>query len=238
MMLRVLFVFALLLAAGPAFAQTPKSSAGPRKVLCTISSIGESFMLKRVGIMVFGNEETSVPIPDWKIDERVNALIGRLLQKNFQVKRLPLPRGGFSSLHSKPLREDEAGPIVQRIAGAAKCDYVLLVTSAGSQYSSSNQFVSGLGVLRAPGVVDGYAFVHALPWLLVYDGKSFELLRSKWHGALEAAFQPLNGPHKSIEGPYPEDMHEFVKDRKIREMVWTLLEDDLTKTVPTVFAAN
>lgn len=240
-MTRLLFALSLFLAMGDlAKAQTTRPGPDPRKQLCTVSAIGESFTLKRIGIMVFGNEQNKVAIPDWKIDERVNALIAQLVPKKFQVKRLPLPSGGFTSLYKEGNRDyrDDIGSVLRQIAGTANCDYILLVYSGGSQYASSNQFLGGLGVVQVPSLGDVTRFVHALPLLLVYDGRSFQILREERHLAIETLFDPIHGPHKRLTGPFTENMSDMLKDRTVRETTWALLEADLVKTVPKLFAAN
>lgn len=195
-MRRALLALLLISLAGPALAAQPaKGKPDGRKSVCVVSAIGEAFQLKKIGIMVFGNEEKSVPIRDWKIDQRVSATAARLLQKNFQVRRSALPASGYKSMYEGSGRDyrDAIGDSLRKIAGNPPCDFYLLVVPGGSQVGSSNQFVAGLGVVQHAGITGYFRRLYALSTILVYDGKSFSLLREDRLLAMESFLSVIHG---------------------------------------------
>jgi hypothetical protein len=59
-----------------------------RKSVGVISALGDRFALQKVGITVFGNDYTDIPIEAWKIDDLVAAKVGAHLSKRFEVRRI------------------------------------------------------------------------------------------------------------------------------------------------------
>jgi hypothetical protein len=82
------------IACGLAVAQQPAkpkaSAAAPAakpaaadngKCIGVISAIGENFILKKIGITVFGNDEATAPIDSWHVDDLVVSKISGFLAK-------------------------------------------------------------------------------------------------------------------------------------------------------------
>jgi len=92
----------VLAAKAPAQTGAPKAAQpqGGQKTVGLISIVGDSFMVKTVGVTVFGNEMTEVPIGGWKVDDRVAAKVTQMLSRNFRVKRIPVPAGTYAKYNA------------------------------------------------------------------------------------------------------------------------------------------
>jgi hypothetical protein len=87
----------------PAKQAAPKALATPaddRKCIGVVSQLGETFTVKKVGVVVFQNEESKVPIESWRIDDLVVAKIGGFLGKRAAVRRVARFSTAVSQLRS------------------------------------------------------------------------------------------------------------------------------------------
>jgi hypothetical protein len=227
-------------------ASAQAATAGPVKSIGLISVLGETFTVKRVGIMVFGNEEHKIPISGWKIDDQIAALVATSLKKTFKVKPIRVPEGAYEKFASGSFiftsRTDELAKFIASHAASVPCDYYLVIGPNGDRVASSNQIVSGLGVLRMESIFGDKEFIHAYAWMQVYDSK-FVPLRSKH--SLTIDFNPLyieilRGPHAEMKegNRLPTDAKAAVADPRTRKITMELLEPSLAKMLPQLFAAN
>jgi hypothetical protein len=225
-------------AAGPKEKPAP---VGAKKIVCVISEVSQRFELKKIGLMVFANEEKIIPVTSWKLDEKIVAKTKALLAKDFVVKSIPAPYEVFQPLHEPGgLFRDSAAELkgmVQKVAVGTSCDFYFVATCGGSQFSSSNQYLTGLGVVETGTEVFGHnREIYALSYLYVYDGKSFELIRAERGGSDKPLlFQTIRGPSQEVGGTAHVSMQAVADDPKTRDIVWTLLERSLDLTVPTLF---
>ena len=214
------------------------------KPLGLISIVGETFYVKRVGFTVFGNEEEKFPVAGWKIDDRVAASVGRLLQKNFKIKRIQIPAGAFAAFKAGDFIfksfDDELAKFIAKYTAGQNCDYYLLVSPGYSQFSNTNQGLYGLGVVRWDHIIFPGEFVHALSMLTVYDAKMVQV-RSQFSTIGQDTFMAtVRGPHQELKdaSKLPPEAKAAVADPRAQKIAWELLEKSLTMTVPKLFAAN
>jgi hypothetical protein len=155
----------------------------PRKSLCAISAIGDTFSVQKMGVTVFGNALDMAQIDTWGIDEFVVGKVAAQLSRRFDAKRLTYPKGAFAALDKpkSPFAEpkDDRKDIMRGIAGGKNCDLVVAVTKSGSMIGNSNQHVVGLGILDMSSVIFTNVSVFALPEMRVYDGQTFAVLGYK-----------------------------------------------------------
>lgn len=232
--------------AAPSRPAASAAATAPVKTIGLISVLGESFTVKKVGVMVFNNEEHRIPIAGWKINEQVAALVARRLRKTFKVKPIRVPDGAFErfgtggfSLFSS--RSETLGKFVAEHAASQPCDYYLLVAPGGDRVGSSNQDVSGLGILRLDGMFGASEFIHAYASLQVYDSK-FAPLRSEddVNIKLSIVADVLRGPHVEMKegNRLPPDPQAAVADPRTRKIASELLEKSLAMTLPKLFATD
>jgi hypothetical protein len=221
----------------PANAQERKNGG----TICLMSSVGQKFELKKIGIMVFGNEQKMIPITDWKIDEKVYLKVKSLLGDRYTVKRIDISAetlkeafdetfGVFRDLtaHRRQILGDQVA--------SANCTYLLTIMPGGSNFSSTNQFIQGLGVVDAESIVGDYRRVYALSHLQVFDAKTMERLdRTRGGSDEDTLFATIKGPHKEIEGDAEIPAEVFAADPETRKMVWAFLERSLELSVPGLF---
>ncbi|MGB0086623.1 MAG: hypothetical protein WBP94_14790 [Rhodomicrobiaceae bacterium] len=214
------------------------------KTIGLISIVGETFTVKKIGIMVFGNEEKNFPIANWKIDDRVAATVTRILKKNFKTKRITIPAGAFETFTKGNFIfksfEAELAKFVARYTAGQNCDYYLLVSPGYSQISNTNQGIYGLGVVRWDHIFNPGEHVHALTVLTVYDSHMTQM-RSEFSSIGQEGFLAgMRGPHRELKAGerLPADANAVVRDPRTQQITWELLDKSLVMTVPKLFAAN
>ncbi len=233
-------VLLIAVAANDAAAKQPDA----RKSVCVISEIGQDFNLKKIGLMVFANEEESVPIPSWKFDDRVYAKVSGMLKKNFRVKRIDTPQGAFASLYQPGDlfrdRDDEARQIVRKLVAGSQCDYDLVIFQGVSQFSSSNQYLRGLGVLETGTEVFGKGHnLFALAYYKVYEGKGLTVIRREWGDGGQSTFMAaIRGPFQEIDAEAHPSLRAVADDPKVRDIVWALLDKSLSAAIPKLLATD
>ncbi len=214
------------------------------KTIGLVSIIGETFTVKKIGIMVFGNEEESFPIAGWKVDDRVAASVSRILKKNFKVKRIQLPAGAYAAFKNGDFLfksyDDEFARFIAKHTAGQGCDYYLVVSPSGAQVGSTNQSIGGLGVLRWSNLFTPPEHVHALSLLTVYDSQMKQLRSEKGTIGQDTFLVAIKGPHVELKDKemLPPEAKAAVADPRAQKIAWELLEKSLTMTLPKLFAAN
>jgi hypothetical protein len=262
----VLIACALLIAPGAAQAQAvdgykPPSAAssstpgqiapragsggsGAQKTIGLISTVGDRFTVKRVGITVFGNEEEKFPIAAWKIDDRIAAAVSSTLKKNFRVKRIAVPAGAFASLDAPGDlfrdREEEFRQIVRKLAGAEKADFYLVVGPGGSQFGSTNQYLAGLGVVRSESVFIKRDIVHSLIGFTVYDPQFKKLKNESASIGQDTFMVAVSGPHVILDDDkrLPPEARAAASDQRTRQITTELVDKSIAMTLPKIFAKD
>ena len=222
--------------------QSPVAPAtAGKKTVCVVSEATHRFNLQKVGFTVFDNEFKSLPIESWKLDDKIYGKTKAILAKDFAVKNIPATYEAFKPLQeSRGLFSDTEGTrkaVIQKIAFGSSCDFVLVVMGNTSQLGSTNQYVGGLGVLdHGNGIVGWYRFIHALTFFHVYDGKTFQDLRSqRGESGDSTLFKNIHGPSVEIDEKQHASAQAVADDPKTRDIVWRLLEKSLELTLPQLF---
>jgi hypothetical protein len=234
----ILAVFAFVVAGlGEARAQ----EAG-RRTVCVVSAIGETFTLKKVGIMVFGNEQTELPIDAWGIDDQVVAKINMLLGSHFTVRKIAYPRGAFAALQNtsvfKLFSDGTADfrDIVRKVVARQTCDLDLVVSNTVSPFGSTNQTILGLGMVESGA---GEVFLHALTVVTVFDGRTFEILRDERTSIGQNTFlATIKGPHREVPSSAWPTSRDLSENEPLHRATWALVEQSLAMTVPGLFKAD
>jgi hypothetical protein len=226
-------------------AQSPVKKADARKSIGVISAIGDKFTAQKVGLMVFGNERKHLPIDAWGIDDFVFRKVSALLDKRFSVKRIDYSRGAFAKyenpdpgLFRNP--DEELRTVVRQIASSQKCDVYLVVTKSSSQFGTSNQYVSGLGIVEAGGGLMG-SNVHlfALSAIRLYDGQSFATLREERASIGQTTFLAIiKGPHRQVDPSWWPASDQAAQNARLRDATLVLVEQSLAMTVPQLFSSK
>jgi hypothetical protein len=222
----------------------PTVQAAPRdggNCIGVVSAIGDVFTMKKVGIIVFQNEERTVPIDSWHIDDAVIAKAAAVLGKRLNVRRVSYPPGAFTSLNGEhPLFYDRGkafDEILRNVTASTKCDRYVVIAKAGSRVGSTNQGVDGLGILWSASVTSTY-MLHSLYAVILYNGQDFSVLaRKAVSGDGSTFFAFIRGPHREVDetwwpaaGAAPSPM--------VRDAIRAMVEQSLEKPLSELFPAN
>lgn len=213
------------------------------KTLGLISIVGDSFMVKTVGVTVFGNEEQEVPIGGWKVDDRVAAQVSKLLSRTFTVRRIQVPAGTYAKYEKTYAGTDyreRRRKLVTDFAAGQKYDYYLLVAPGGSPVGNTNQGIGGLGTLRTTVLFNPVQHVFALTELTAYDPQ-FKTVRWEYGSIGQDRFLvAIKGPHRELDEKQhlPAEPKAAAGDPRAKQMVLELLDKSISMTTPKLFATE
>jgi hypothetical protein len=230
-------------AAQPAPGKKAEQAAG-KKTVCVITEAAQRFQLKKIGLMVFGNEEKTIRVTDWKLEDKINAKVKSVIGAAYQVKTISPSYELFQPLHEPhslfDAPRDSLETMVKKTAAGSSCDYYLAITCGGSQFSNTNQYIRGLGVLETGTETFGlYHHLFALTYLQLYDGKTFEVLKSERGRSKEGFFfVAIRGPSQEIDVKAHPTLQAVADDPKTRDIIWSLLDYSLGATLPEMFGLD
>ena len=215
------------------------------KSVGVISAVGHKFAVQKIGITVFGNELNEVPIDVWGIDDAVANKVGALLGGRFAVKKINYPKGIFTPYETPTaFTEPDAvlQGIVRNVAGSQKFDLYIVVTRAGVPFGSSNQAVSGLGIVEVGGLINvDNVHLYAITTVHVYDGRTFERLhwrRTDFQIGASLLGKVINGPHRTLDRSWWPHNAQVAQNEKLKSATRALVEQSLATTIPDVIGAK
>ena len=224
--------------------EASKTISGARSV-GVISAVGHKFAVQKIGITVFGNELNEATIDVWGIDDAVASKVGSILSPRFAVKKVTYPKGAFDSYERpSPFTDSDAvlQGIVRNAAGSQKFDLYIVVTRTGAPFGSSNQILSGLGIVEAGGLINaGNVHLYALTTVHVYDGRTFERLhwrRPDFQIGASLVGKVINGPYRTLDRSWWPTNPQVAQNEKLKGATRALVEQSLATTIPEVMGAE
>jgi hypothetical protein len=220
----------------------------PRKSVCVIAAIGDTFSLQKVGVTAFGNALDKVSVEAWGIDKFVGDKISSQLAQRFDARRLDYPRGAFAFIErtrspfsgdSKDFRE-EIRDAARGIVASQRCDLCIVVTKSGGMYSSTNQSMYGLGIVDNSNLIltDNF-YLFALWEMRVFDGKTFAVLGHKRAPSSDMPLQSLiRGPYRKVDKSWWPAPAQVAQNAKLRGATLQLLEQSIEAVVAELFMAR
>ena len=210
-----------------------------RRSVGVISTIGVKFAVQKVGLTVFGNAHNDVPIGAWQIDDAVNAKLESLLRADTDVKRIRYREDAFAAYEAPgglfPDHNAEFLEALRKVTANQKCDFYLVVVPSGSSFGSTNQTVSGIGIVQAGSVFGNQMWIHALFQMRLYDGRTLQLLGWKRARLTDTAFMAaIHGPHSQVDPSLWPEAGRLDSNMRLRTAVRELVEQALTATLPEV----
>jgi glutathione S-transferase len=111
--------------------------------------VGDQFAVQKIGLTVFNNEYTEVPIDAWGLDDLVVARVRAVMAPGTGVRRIAYPRAAFAPYdHAAPSlfrnRADDLTAIVRQITANAGCKRYVAVTRLSGQLDGTNQTLRGI----------------------------------------------------------------------------------------------
>jgi hypothetical protein len=221
-------------AAGPA-------DSGPCQV-GVISDMGDQFAVQTVGITVFGNELSEVPISGWGLDDLVVARVRAAAGPGVTVRRIAHTKDAFAQLERPGSffrdMKAELSNVVRQIASGSNCERYILVNRSKSPFSNLNQSVRGIGIVGwGPRTL-----LFALSYIRTYDGQSFEVIKQAAASIDDESLvsrllllNPIRGPNRELDSrSFPSAPAEAATDRVLRDGVRALLTTSLDNTLPAM----
>jgi hypothetical protein len=220
----------------------PRAAAVPAGGPCigVFPLLGDRFAVKKIGITVFGNEDTEIPIAGWGLDDLVVARVRAAVGPGKAVRRIATTQGAFAGytpgIGMFQNMDQKAVAIVQQAAAQSQCERYVVVTRAVSQYVG-NQSIFGVGIVNSGRPIRSLTQLHAVVRIHVHDGRSFAVLKSG------TAF--LNGDNMLTgrkvtreldDSWWPEEKPEAANTPAMREATRGLLTEILDKSLPELLA--
>ena len=197
----------------------------PRKSVCVISAIGDTYSVQKVGITVFGNALDKVPIDAWGIDDFVAGKIGSHGAR-FDARRLDYAKGAFAPLETVKSvfssdykdRREEICDIARGIVASQSCDLCVVVTKTASMLGNTNQSLYGIGILDTGSLVFTNVSLFALWEVRVYDGKTFAVLAHQRARSGEVPFMTgIHGPHRKVDKSWWPTPGQIAHNAKLKQ---------------------
>ena len=220
---------------------TPAAESGPCQI-GVIPAIGDQFVVQKVGLTIFGNEHTEVPIDAWSLDELAVARVRAAAAPGFAIRRIAYPKGAFAP-YDHPAQalfrnsESDLTAIVKQIAANAGCERYLVVTKFTGQMDGTNQSLRGIGIVNHGTSLLSHTFLFANVHVTVFDGQTFAVGKNphaNLGSILTGSFARLRGdPLTQLDNAsFPEPASEAVNSALLRDRVRALLTANLDKTLP------
>jgi hypothetical protein len=222
-----------------------KPSAPAESVPCqigVISAVGDEFVVQKVGLTVFNNEYTEVPIDAWGLDDLVAARVRAAVAPGTAVRRIAYAKGAFAPYdHPAPAlfrnSQDDLTAIVRQITASAGCERYVVVTKVIGQVDGTNQTNRGMGVLNrgiGSGVLSNTSLFASIN-VMVFDGQTYAIRRKRFDlgAVLAGTFRMTQDPLTKLENDaFPEPATAAAASATLREHTRALLSATLDKTLP------
>ena len=126
--------------------------------------------------------------------------------------------------------------VVRKIAASQKHDLYVVVARSTAPFGSSNQTVTGLGMIEAGGVINpDNITLFAVTTVLVYDGRTFERLGWQRTGVEGISIgKTINAPTRSLDRTWWPQTPQAVNNEKLKAAARTLAVEGLSATIPQI----
>ena len=200
-------------------------------------------MVQKVGLTIFNNEYTEVPIDAWALDDLVVARVRAAALPGTVVRRIAYPGAAFaeydhptSALFRKP--QGDLTAIVRQIAANAGCERYVVVTKYTGQVDGTNQTHRGIGVFNRGTSLLSYTSLFADVQVLVFDGRTFAVHKKPFSlgSVLAGTFSRMTrDPLTKLDNSaFPEPASGAAASATLREGARALLTATLDKTLPAI----
>ncbi len=114
--------------------------------LGVIVSVGDEFMVKKLGLNFFSDNETVVPIENWALNDLVFARVRAAAPPGVTVRRIPYTKSAFpprEELKNQLFRDMKAElvDLMRQITSGTNCQRYVLVSKSISKFNESSHTV-------------------------------------------------------------------------------------------------
>jgi hypothetical protein len=204
---------------------------GGRCQIGVLPALGDRLVVQKVGVTVFGNERTEVPV-DWGFDDLVVARVRAATAAGSAVRRISFTKDAFTGhLRTGGLlfgsARTELNDTVRRVVAGAGCERYVLVTNSAAQFFG-NQSVDGIGIVNQGASFLTHTYVFAAIYVWILDGQSFEVIKRE---------RPPSGYLKLVdEAIFPSTPADAAKNSTLRDIVRAWLATGLDSGLPKLLA--
>lgn len=223
-------------------AATPAvSTDGGACDLGVITAAGSPLVWKKVGITIFGNEQSEFPSDAWGIDDLAFSRVRAAVSPTIKVKRLAYARDAFESYNNPEKRlikdaRENFTDIVRRVAANSHCARYLVVVRSAGALPGTNQSLTGVGVYTHGPF--GRAAVFGNIRVVVFDGNDFSIRKDPLANVGAAIANALSkavsdDTIRNVAGvEFPGSPEEAAKNAKLRDGARELVAARLDKILP------
>jgi hypothetical protein len=225
------------------FAQSSKPQTRGRPTICVASAIGQKFEIKTIGLMVFGNDLKTANVGSWGVDSLVVQRLAAGLSSKFSVRPVTLsadvikmtPPGGGGIFSGN---SSENWKAALRDVGRTGCAYIVIAKPYASQYSGTNQIISGLGIVKQDSILKVH-LVYAVFSLQLFDGATSEWIRQSIDvGSIFAgAFNDSPNQRTVDESYWPASAEAAAQSAKLREASRGVVASLVNRYTPGILKA-
>jgi hypothetical protein len=218
----------------------PHAQAPSGRCLGVIAAAGDRFMVKKIGLTVFGNETKIAPIEAWGLDDLIVARVRVAAGAGVPVLRLAYPKDAFEPYYdpqSKAFRNSwgQLTAIVRRIAAGTNCRRYVVVTGLPGAYSRTNETLSGVGVFQASLFKKTYLFAYV--HVTVFDGENFAIRKNPYATIQSRLTEALLVPRKDFNLEidstlFPMSAAEAANSTTLRDGARAVLTEKLDDLLP------
>ncbi len=230
-MFRAGYLLILLLLCGCAVTAIAPEQLRTIRSVAVISVLGDKFTVKKIGITVFGNDEKEMPIDAWGIDPFVVNKVRSLLAGRFDVRPLAYRRSADAN-DTTPVRLVES---VRAQAGSADVDAYIVVSKYSGLFGSSNQSLSGLGIVQTSGLMAS-VYLYALYEVTVVDARNLAVAASARALQLNQTLRTLSisGPSRELDESWMPATLDAAQNIRLKNAAAELLERHLPSTIESL----
>jgi hypothetical protein len=192
----------------------------------------------KVGLTVFGNEETEIPIPTWGVDDLVVARV-RAAASGLRVRKLSCAKGTFDPYYYPPGRlfgnsRNDLMNIVRQIAANSRCERYVAVAKFDGQFGGTNQVLRGIGVVNHGAGVLSHAVLFANANATVFDGQTFDISKRPPPslGAILSAGLVQDPLTQLDNADFPTTAADAASSATLRDRTRVLIAANLDKILP------
>jgi hypothetical protein len=216
------------------------AESGPCQI-GVIPAIGDRFMVQKVGLTVFGNEQTEIPIPAWGLDDLAVARV-RAAAPGLTVRKLSYAKGAFDPYYHPPSRlfgdrRNDLTNVVRQIAAGAHCERYVAVTTFDGQFGGTNQTLRGIGAVNhGIGAINSSALFANIT-ATVFDGQTFDIGKRPTPslGAILSADFVQDPLTELDNADFPTTAADAATSATLRDRTRALVAARLDKILPAYF---
>jgi hypothetical protein len=200
-----------------------------------IPAIGDRFILRKIGLTVFGNDQEEAPIDSWGLDDLAVARV-RAAAAGKVIRRIAYAKDAFAPYDNPSpslfgANRADLTTIVRQVAANSRCERYLVVTKFGGQLAGTNQSLEGIGILnRSAGIIERN-FLYANIKVTVFDGQTFEVQSNpaeSFGARLSASLSGELDP-KVTQMPFPQSAADAISSKQLRDDTRALLSSRLDR---------